>query len=307
MSQRTYSEEEIAEIIKRAAEMESGQLSEKNAPGDLPGLNLDELSEVAAEAGIDPENVRKAAHQLDQPVPDQSTPPSKNEVFAERWVKGKLTEESIDLIISDLNHRHNATHKRKSWRENILEDGEDELEKSTVQRTGQSVEWKYSDDYYEGVEYRVLIQPRKDQFRIRASMKGLWGSNLGDSYYEDDPIEYLSYVPYLAGAVALFSLPYSFLLNLIVAILAFSFLQLTLVPAAKKLSDRFADSGSSKREKRIDRFKREVEQVADELVQLTGGSTVSTENTGRIELPDSKENEQNSKENIQGSKSREKN
>ena len=51
MTKRTYSEEEVAEIIRRAAEMETGQMRERDKAGSLPGLDLEELSKVAADAG----------------------------------------------------------------------------------------------------------------------------------------------------------------------------------------------------------------------------------------------------------------
>lgn len=289
MTKRTYSEEEVAEIIRRAAEMETGQMRERGEAGSLPGLDLEELSKVAADAGLDPENVRKAAHQLDEPVSDREEAPSQNEIFAERWVDGKLTDELTDLIISDLNHRYSASHIRKSWRDSILEDGdEDEVFKSTVQRTGSSLEWKFTDDY-EGVVTRALIQPRKDKVRVRISKKGAWGTELDDEYYESDPIEYLSYVPYLAGFAALFSLQYDFLINVIIAILIFSALHLTLVPAAKKLSNLLGDSKSSKRNNRIKKFNNEIERVADDLEVLIGGSEKELKTSGRIEISDSRD------------------
>jgi len=117
MPERTYSEDEIAIIIRRAAKIESGRLREQNPTGDLPGLNLEELSKIAIDAGLDPENVRQAALQLDQPESNQNTITSKNEVFSEHWVDGKLTDELIDLVISDLNHRYSASHERKMERQ----------------------------------------------------------------------------------------------------------------------------------------------------------------------------------------------
>ncbi len=300
MTKRTYSEEEVAEIIRRAAEMETGQMRERDKAGSLPGLDLEELSKVAADAGLDPENVRKAAQQLDEPVSDREEAPSQNELFAERWVEGKLTDELTDLIVSDLNHRYSASHEKKSWRDSILEDGdEDEVFKSTVQRTGSSLEWKFTDDY-EGIVTRALIQPRKDKVRIRISKKGAWGYELDEDYYESDPVEYLSYVPYLAGFAALFSLQYSFIVNLIIAIVVFSALHLTLVPAAKKLSDLVGDSSSSKKNKRIKKFNNEVERVADDLEVLIGGSEKEPESSDRIEIPDARGKEEGSENRQKG-------
>lgn len=282
MPERTYSEKEIAEIIRRAAELESDQLDNIEASENLPGLNLQELLDVAAEAGLDPENVRQAAHYMDSPVDKRTAKINKNEIYAEKWVNGELSQELADLVIANLNHRYNATHERQSWRDNILDDRPDESTgRSKVQRTGKSVEWKYLDEY-KTMEVRALIQPVKDKVRIRISKKNVHGTAIEDM---DAGAEgYISYIPYLAAVVVLFSLPYSFFVNLIAAILAFTLLQFTLVPAAKKLSERIKDSGSSNREKRTARFKREVEQAADELAAMIGSPDTEGRNSTKIEI-----------------------
>lgn len=215
-----------------------------------------------------------------------------------------MTDELADLIVSDLNHRYSASHKKQNWIESILEDGdEDEVLKSTVKRTGKSLEWKFTDDY-QGIVTRALIQPRKDKVRIRVSKKAAWGYELNENYFDDDSIEYLSYVPYLAGFAALFSLQYDFLINLIIAILIFSALHLTLVPGAKKLSGLFDKSSSSK----FNKFKSEVDRVADDLQVLIGGLEKEPKSSGRIQIPDSDTNtldsentQQSPKNNLRGS------
>jgi len=180
---------------------------------------------------------------------------------------------------------------KEKWRDSILEYSEEEIGKSTVQRTGQSVEWKFADDY-EGIVNRVLIQPRNEKIRIRVSKKAMWGADLDeDEFHYSDAIEYVSYVPYLAGFLALFSLPYTFLINLIAAILLFTVLQLTLVPGAKKLSGRLKESDSSTKEKPIDRYMLEVKQVTEDLANLLSDPKKQPkQHSGKIELPDSDTN-----------------
>jgi hypothetical protein len=303
MSQRTYSENEIAEIIRRAAEMESGRLREKGPSGDLPGLNIDELSEIASEAGLDPENVRQAARLLDSPAVNQPAETSQNEIFSEKWVNGELTEELADLLITDLNHRYNVSHKRQSWRDNILDDGPDEtIGKSNVQRTGKSIEWKTLEEN-EAVEVRALIQPVKDKVRVRVSKKIVSGT--GEAQTDRELTGYMAYIPYLAALVVLFSLPYSFLVNLIVAIVAFTLLQLTVVPVTKKVTQSIKKSRSANREKRSERYKRDVEQLSDELIALIGGSPGEAAKSGRIEIPDSDSRGQGSRGKVHGSRGRE--
>jgi hypothetical protein len=58
---RVYGEEEIGRILKRATEL---QIQEPAAPGTA-GVTLDELEDIAAEAGIDPRFLRRAAWELD--------------------------------------------------------------------------------------------------------------------------------------------------------------------------------------------------------------------------------------------------
>ena len=292
MPERTYSEEEIAEIIKRAAEIESGQLSKKRPSGDLPGLSIEELSEIATEAGLDPENVRKAALQIDQPAVKKSSDTDGDEIFAEQWVKGGLTKEATDLAIADLNHRYGASHERESWRDNILNAGSGEsAKKSTVQRTGKNVEWKVVDDYG-SVSIRVLLQQRNRDIRIRVSKKSTWGTAFTDM--DGDLFDYLSYIPYLAGFGLLISLPYSFFISAMVAIVAFTLLKLTLEPGARRLAKEMGYSESSTKGKRADRHRREVENIAEDLARLLGVPSSEPEGSSRIEIPDSDEKSQNS-------------
>ena len=64
---RRYGDREIAKILKRAAQMQR----ESPARPDPSGLTLTELEEVALEAGIDVENLRRAAAEVDT-LPDES-------------------------------------------------------------------------------------------------------------------------------------------------------------------------------------------------------------------------------------------
>lgn len=302
MSQRTYSEEEIAEIIKRAAEIESGQLSKKRASGDLPGLSIEELSEIASEAGLDPENIRKAALQIDQPAAKKSSKTDGDEVNAEQWVTGELTKEATDLAIADLNHRYGASHERESWRDNILNAGSGESpKKSTVQRTGKNVEWKVVDEYG-SVSVRVLLQQRNSDIRVRVSKKSTWESAFTDM--DGDLFDYLSYVPYLAGFALVLALPYSFFISAVVAIIAFTLLKLTLVPGAKRLANGLGYSESSTNEKRSDRHRREVESVAEDLARLLGSPKNEPESSGRVELPDSERKSENTESRSGGNRER---
>ncbi len=64
---RRFNEKEVALIIKRASELQTETTVESNT-----GMSLAELEQVAREAGLDPELVRRAAADLDTRVTDQT-------------------------------------------------------------------------------------------------------------------------------------------------------------------------------------------------------------------------------------------
>ena len=66
---RVYGEKEIGQILKRATDL---QHEEPSAPS-AAGVTLAELEDIAAEAGIDPVYLRRAAMEVDSGVAD---PPS---------------------------------------------------------------------------------------------------------------------------------------------------------------------------------------------------------------------------------------
>lgn len=61
MTERRYSDEEFALILRRAASMGA---REQTARGGREGLTLDELKAIASEVGLDPEAVAQAARSL---------------------------------------------------------------------------------------------------------------------------------------------------------------------------------------------------------------------------------------------------
>ncbi len=59
---RRYDEQEIAEILRRASEVETGVAS---TPARLAGLTLDEIQQIAGEVGIEPTRIERAARELE--------------------------------------------------------------------------------------------------------------------------------------------------------------------------------------------------------------------------------------------------
>ena len=94
---RKYSEDEVGLILRRATEM---QRAEPTAP-DPTGLTLGELEEIAAEAGIDPRLLRRAASELQAAGPQTfvsrvtGAPVS---IEIERWVDGEIPSSSLEEL-----------------------------------------------------------------------------------------------------------------------------------------------------------------------------------------------------------------
>jgi|GEM_PF-2818506 len=94
MADRRYSDKEVGEILKIAAEMQAGLAG----AGTAEGVTLEELKRVAAEVGMDPENVELAAREIRSNPPDGS----RNSLLLERTLRGELTEEAWEDLVTEL-------------------------------------------------------------------------------------------------------------------------------------------------------------------------------------------------------------
>jgi hypothetical protein len=65
MTDRRFTDKEVALILRRASDLE--KRSSSSAPSKARGLTLQDLKEIAAEAGIDPELVGRAVAELESP------------------------------------------------------------------------------------------------------------------------------------------------------------------------------------------------------------------------------------------------
>src|SRR5207245_2942080 len=68
-ARRRFSDEEVQQVLKRAAELDAAQPTQSGA------LTIGAIQQAAAEAGIDPALVRSAAAALRDPTPTASTVP----------------------------------------------------------------------------------------------------------------------------------------------------------------------------------------------------------------------------------------
>lgn len=97
---RRYGEKEIGRILKRATEI---QHAEPTAPA-ASGMTLAELEEIAAEAGIDPRYLRKAARELDSGLGHAAFWPKvvgdELTLLREAVVAGELPDSCFERVIS---------------------------------------------------------------------------------------------------------------------------------------------------------------------------------------------------------------
>ncbi len=172
MPERMYNEEEVSRLIRRAAELEA----ERSAAGRgtlSEGLTLNELEQVAAESGIDPELLQQAARELDR-APDNTPKPAtikKKEIVSEHWLNINADSRLMEDLVTELNQKYGTSHKDINWWDNLWNDYSG---KARVRKTSHSIEWEYKDEM-ELFTIRALLQNRGDRFRIRVSKSQGWG------------------------------------------------------------------------------------------------------------------------------------
>jgi len=100
--ERQYSEEEVALIIKRAAELQQTEQTEQEPS---TALSLIEVEQIAKEAGIDPRLIRRAAMGLDQPAQTNRPSPwlgAPTRLVFERVVEGEIPAEEFEGLVAEL-------------------------------------------------------------------------------------------------------------------------------------------------------------------------------------------------------------
>jgi hypothetical protein len=101
-SRRTFNEEEVALIIKRAAEL---QQTEQVDQVSSSAMTLAEVEQIAKEAGIDPQLIRRAAQGLDRPA--ETNRPSAwlgapTRLVFERVVDGEISPDDYEQLVNEL-------------------------------------------------------------------------------------------------------------------------------------------------------------------------------------------------------------
>lgn len=172
MKDRTYSEEEVAALLERTAEL---QVQTARRQEHRPGLTLEELAAVAGEAGLDPALLRQAAAELDEPgrtLFESSTGTTSTHLFVERWVPGPLVPEAWEDVVAELRHQFDTDLGGMF--------GMPGYGVGSAEQVGRTVEWKHTS--MAGIETRVMIRPRGDGLRIRLSQRVGLGSSLAEAF-----------------------------------------------------------------------------------------------------------------------------
>ena len=171
MSDRVFSEDEVQKLIKRAAELEA-ERSVSGKGHSENGLTIGELKQVASEAGLDPQLIEQAASEMNTTSSDvkDKVRVNRDEIASEIWLDSQPDSETMDILITELNHIYGTTDELNWW-DNLWGTHEG---KAKVTRTSSTIEWNYKTEA--GVySTRVLLQRRGERFRIRVSKRQIFG------------------------------------------------------------------------------------------------------------------------------------
>jgi hypothetical protein len=98
---RRFNEKEVAQIIKRASELQQ----EESPVESSAGMSLVELEQVAREAGLDPALVRRAATDLDTSVSDKRPSAfvgAPTALMLERTIDGEVPADEYEALVLEI-------------------------------------------------------------------------------------------------------------------------------------------------------------------------------------------------------------
>src|SRR5215213_11680812 len=98
---RRFNEKEVAQIIKRASELQQ----EESPIESSTGMSLVELEQVAREAGLDPSLVRRAATDLDTRVSDKRPSAfigAPTALMLERTIDGEVSADEYEALVLEI-------------------------------------------------------------------------------------------------------------------------------------------------------------------------------------------------------------
>lgn len=251
MPNRVYSEEEVAKLIRRAVELESERTTSDKS-GREKGLTIDDLEKIAADSGIDPELMHKAAEEFDNPDDrtediEETTKVNKAEIVAEHWIKADVNSRILDDLILELNHRFGTSQDDINWWDQLWNDYSG---KAKVTKTANSADWRYTDEM-ELYTTRVLMQQRGDKLRIRVSKRQGWNLSWNSE-----------------GGNFFLGLSSAFVVTTVVAVLGFTLLNSPIlgILGGLALSALVVPISLMFSRRRLNWHKQEVTEIAENLV-----------------------------------------
>lgn len=236
MSDRVFSEKEVAVILERAAELQALSARERD---HRPGLTMAELESVAVDAGLDPQALRRAAAELDHPQSDllrRNSGMTAAHVFVERRVNGTLTPEHWEDVVAELRHHFESDLASMM--------GMSGYGVGTTEQIGRTLEWRHTS--MSGIETKVMLRPRGEEIDVKLRQRVGWAS---------PPAEGSSYAVILAILFGLFG--GGLLDSVLIGAALFLLVLLAAVPLII-----YADG--SWRKKKL----RELEKVADRVTSI---------------------------------------
>lgn len=152
MSDRTYTEREVADLIGRAVERQQ----EASRRASSVGLTLDEVEHIGRETGIDPIHLREAAAEMDAVgrTLSRQSGHTDTHVTAERWIDAPLSPEGWEDAVAHLQDNFGLSMTAGMG-----------VAGGTVQQVGNAYEWQHTSGL--GVQTTVTASPRDGRTRLR--------------------------------------------------------------------------------------------------------------------------------------------
>lgn len=159
MPERTFTEDEVREIVRRASEQQAEDAERREAQEH--GLTLDDLERLGAEVGLDPAYLRRAADEVGtgyRAVADAATQ-TDTHVVVERRIDHPFTMEAWEDTVPMLRQQFGTD--MGTWYGNGGG--------GRVEQVGRAHEWVHTSQL--GVETRVSVSERDGRTRLLLSQR----------------------------------------------------------------------------------------------------------------------------------------
>ena len=148
---RRYDDEAVRSVLELATKIQEEEAGRGRGP-DGEGLTLAQIQEAAAEAGIDPEYVQRAAARMDyfeSPEPGLQWAGTPLTIRTERIIPGEITHEDFWQVPAEMDAQYNS------------------LGPGSVKMAGRTLTWKSAEGGDRSIQ--VTVASRMGETRIHAS------------------------------------------------------------------------------------------------------------------------------------------